>query len=119
MKLIVFESAEDQARGLQHRRPIEPETLFAFPGTREGALFHSRNVTEPFDLAFLSAELVVLHLVTLVPPAATALAPPGTALTVEAKAGELQAWGFAPGRVAFAPTYFAPGHVENPVFFRP
>lgn len=98
MNVRIFKTFEEQARGLQHRPEVEPDTLFVFPYITEGALFHSRNVRAPFDLAFLSNDFRVLLVRTLVPEGDTQLAPTGTHMAVEAAAGELSRLGFLPGR---------------------
>lgn len=104
MRIVVFETREEQAMGLQYKFPIEPDTLFVFPGIRDGAVFHSRNVREKFDLAFLSYDNTVLYVSTLTPEDAIAVAPAGTWTAVEAKAGWLSRWRFIQGyRVSLAP----------------
>jgi uncharacterized membrane protein (UPF0127 family) len=55
-------------------------------------------VKERFDLAFLSRDMVVLQRETVTPPLGTSLAPDGSFIAVEAKAGNLEVWGFEPGR---------------------
>jgi uncharacterized membrane protein (UPF0127 family) len=86
MRTVVLRTAADQERGLQWAR-AEPGTLYAFPDVPCGAVFHSRNVQAPFDLAFLSRDWAVLWSGTLVPPWATARAPPGSWLAIESEAG--------------------------------
>jgi uncharacterized membrane protein (UPF0127 family) len=101
MRTVIFGTPAEQERGLQHRAAIEPHTLFAFPGIRAGAVFHSRNVPEAFDLAFLSKDWKVLWSGTLVPEADMAAAPAGTALALESRAGMMKAVGLTAG--AFVP----------------
>lgn len=84
--------------GLQYRAMIEPDTLFVFMPLGSGRTFHSRNVREPFDLAFLGYDWTVLQKDMISPPHGTAMSPEGTAMAVEAKAGWLDFWGFLPGR---------------------
>lgn len=98
MQVHIFRTLEDQAVGLQHRSPIEADTLFVFPLVYPGLMFHSRNVKEPFDLAFLSCDFVVLRRSTIRPEEGTDVAPEGTFMAVESKAGKLSEWGFEPGR---------------------
>ena len=98
MKVHIFRTLEDQAKGLQYMSPIDPDTLFVFPLSYPGITFHSRNVREPFDLAFLSKDMVVLQKATIRPEAGTDTAPDGTFMAVESKAGKLAQWGFEPGR---------------------
>ena len=97
MKIVVFETPEERAQGLQYRSPIEPDTLFIFPDIRAGALFHSRNVREPFDLAFLSMGDIILYKATITPEDGIAVAPQGTWSAIEAKAGSFDRWGFVEG----------------------
>lgn len=97
MRTLVFETLKDQALGLQYRN-IESDVLFVFPLVYPGILFHSRNVREPFDLAFLSKDMVVLRKSTIRPEAGTDVAPEGSYMAVESKAGKLSEWGFEPGR---------------------
>jgi uncharacterized membrane protein (UPF0127 family) len=98
MRVVVFETPEEQAVGLQWRKVVEPDTLFAFPKIGPGQLFHSRNVAEPFDIAFISQDFIVLQKDLVSPPHGIVVSPAGTALAVEAKAGWLDFWGFLPGR---------------------
>lgn len=102
MTVVVLDTHELQAQGLQHQKAIDDNTLFVFPFVRPGDSFHSRNVPEPFDLAFLSRDFKVLGQRTLHPTLETMTAPPGSFMAVESKAGRLIRWGFVPGlRVKF------------------
>jgi len=101
MKLVIWESLEDRARGLQFMPAIDPETLYVFMPALEGETFHSRNVAEPFDIAFLDENFVALEISRVVPEEGTATAPAGTLLAVEAKAGTLAGMCAAPGRRVF------------------
>lgn len=94
----VFETAEDQARGLQFMSPIDPDTIYVFPVVPEGTEFHSVNVREPFDIAFLTEDYFTLLVARMAPEADRIRAPKGSALAVEARAGNLPKWGFRPGR---------------------
>lgn len=93
MRIIVFRSREEQVVGLQYRPRIEDETIFVFPDVNPGTVFHSRNVREPFDIAFLDKTYSVLVKETLTPEAGTVTAPAGTALAIEARAGVLSRHG--------------------------
>lgn len=95
---MVFDTPEKRIRGLQFKRVIEPGTLFVFPDITRGTGFHSENVPEPFDLAFLGADGTVLLAATVAPPREVVWAPEGTVRAVESKAGWLRYWGFLPGR---------------------
>jgi uncharacterized membrane protein (UPF0127 family) len=97
MQIVVFETAREQAEGLQYRPFIEPDTMFIFPHIRPGAVFHSRNVKEPFDLAFLSFDNTVLYKARVHPEEDIAVAPEGTWTAVEARAGWLDHWKFIQG----------------------
>lgn len=94
--IIVFKTPLEQARGLQYRE-IEDDTLFVFPGVREGTVFHSRNVQEPFEIAFITIDHYVLEVWTVVPQSQTIRAPKGTSMAVESKVGVMPRWGFMPG----------------------
>jgi uncharacterized membrane protein (UPF0127 family) len=101
-RTMIFRTLEDQATGLQHRGRIEPDVLFVFPYIKAGDGFHSRNVPEPFDIAYVSEDMHVLRAVRVTPPYETDVAPQGTFMAIEAKAGNLEKWGFLDGkRVSF------------------
>lgn len=100
MRVVIFNSQDEQAIGLQYRRYIEPDTLFVFPFIQAGSVFHSRNVPEPFDLAFLAHDRTVLWKGVIVPTDEVAPAPHGTAMALEAKRGWLSAFGVEVGRRA-------------------
>lgn len=97
MRVVVFNTPEEKAMGLQYQYPIPPNTLFVFPDIPPGAVFHSRNVREPFDLAFLSYDNTVLYASTIKPEDEIAVAPAGTWTAVEARAGWLGNWRFIQG----------------------
>lgn len=97
MQVVIYETSEERAQGLQHKPFIEPDTLFVFPDIHPGAIFHSRNVPEPFDLAFLSFDNRVLEKHRMIPMEAIAVAPQGTWTAIEAKAGSFDRWKFLPG----------------------
>lgn len=97
MDVRVFETVDEQAEGLQHLDSIDPNTLYVFPAVSEGVEFHSMNVPEPFDIAFLTDDYFVLALVRMIPEGDRIRSPRGTGMAVEAKAGRLMRWGFVPG----------------------
>lgn len=97
MKVVVFETSDEKAAGLQFRPFIEPDTIFIFPNIKPNAVFHSQNVREPFDLAFLSFDNTVLYKATIQPEDGIAVAPAGTWTAVEARAGWLGRWKFIQG----------------------
>lgn len=99
MRVHVFETLEAQAQGLQHLRAIDPETLYVFPVVSEDVEFHSRNVPEPFDIAFLTERYFVMAVVRMTPTADVVRVPAGASLAFEAKAGNLARWGITPGRI--------------------
>lgn len=88
--IVLFKGRREQAKGLIGMSPIPDKTFFVFPGIRAGALFHSRGVLEPFDIAFVDKGGRVLTAKRVVPSDGTAVAPPGTDRAVEAKAGTFQ-----------------------------
>lgn len=100
MRVVIFNNKEEQAIGLQYRRYIEPNTLFVFPFLQAGSVFHSRNVPERFDLAFLSPDRTVLWKGIVTPTAEIAPAPQGATMALEAKEGWLSAWGIEVGHRA-------------------
>lgn len=100
MKVIIFDTHELQAQGLQHMAVIPAGTLYIFPFVAPGTYFHSNNVAEDFDIAFLDEGFTVLTMHQITPPKGGITAPAGTAMVVEAKASTLQAAGFVPGAVA-------------------
>lgn len=97
MKYVIFDTLEGQEMGLQHRPLIEPDTIFIFPLAGPGALFHSRNVAEPFDLAFVGQSGKILTVRTITPPEEAMTAPEGTWMAMESKEGLLFRIGFKPG----------------------
>lgn len=99
MNVRVFETPDEQAEGLQHLDRIDPDMLYIFPSAPEGVEFHSMNVPEPFDIAFMNDDYLVLALVRMVPIADRIKAPAGSTMAVEAKAGNLAPWGFSPGNI--------------------
>lgn len=101
MRFIIFDSPDEQATGLQYRQYIEAGTLFIFPGIAPGALFHSRNVREDFDLAFVGEDMTILAKATIHPEKGTLSAPEGTVMALESKAGEMSRWGFEIGLQAY------------------
>lgn len=97
MRIVTFQTPEEKAQGLQHLRQVDDRTLYLFPNTFEGAVFHSRNVPEPFDIAFVGPDGTVLHVVNMTPPGDLAKAPEGTVMAVETKGGRCAIWGLLPG----------------------
>lgn len=97
MNVRVLETSEEQEEGLQHLKYIPPDTLYVFPVVPEGTEFHSVNVPEPFDIAFLAEDYFVLTLARMVPERDRIKAPAKSAMAVEARAGNLANWGFYPG----------------------
>jgi uncharacterized membrane protein (UPF0127 family) len=97
MRIEIFDTPQKQEEGLQYRPSIEGDTVFIFPLIAAGSLFHSRNVREPFDLAFISKEGEVLLVRTITPPEETMVAPEGTWMAMESEAGLLFRIGFKPG----------------------
>lgn len=100
MKVVIFDTVEKQVQGLQHKTYVERNTLFIFPLIEQGVLFHSQNVPEDFDIAFLDKDFNILQQETLKPPTATTRAPAGTFMAMESRGGAMKAWGFVPGKKA-------------------
>lgn len=96
MKVVVFKTGFEQAHGLQYSK-IEPDTVYVFPGIKGGVSFHSRNVPEPFDIGYFTKKMKLLKTATITPPHGTDIAPEGTYLALETKAGNLKKWGFVAG----------------------
>jgi uncharacterized membrane protein (UPF0127 family) len=91
--IINLDTPEARAKGLQHMSYIAPETIWVFPSIAPGIVFHSRNVAEPFDIAFLDASGLVLEVHTVEPTRGTVQAPERTAMALETKEGEMSAMG--------------------------
>lgn len=89
MKTVVFETPEQRALGLQFMPTIPDDTVFIFPITYPGAVFHSENCPEPFEVVFMSAQEKVLLRKILTPPGDVVVAPYGTTHTYEARPGVL------------------------------
>ena len=100
MELVVFDTPAQQANGLQHLLEIPADTLYVFPLIQPGSYFHSRNVPEPFDIAFLAEDLTVLEIWTVTPPREGVDVPQDAVTVVEAKAGTLEKAGFEAGKKA-------------------
>lgn len=100
MRVVIFNSKDEQAIGLQFRKTIEPDTLFVFPFIRPDSVFHSRNVPERFDLAFLAPDRTVLWKGVVTPTLETVAAPRGSTMALESKEGWLSAYGIEVGRRA-------------------
>ncbi len=98
--IVIFDTPALQARGLQHMPSIPADVLYVFPLVAPGLSFHSRNVPEPFDIAFLAEDFTVLDIALVVPPRGGATAPKRSAMAVEARAGTLRKAGFVVGRKA-------------------
>ena len=98
MNIHLFTTLEEQAQGLQYLDVIDPDTIYVFPNVGSGVEFHSMNVSEVFDIAFLDKDYFVLALVRMRPPNDRIRTPEGTTMAVEARAGKLHQWGFVPGR---------------------
>lgn len=103
MRIMVFRTREEKAMGLQRRPYIENDMLFVFPGIEGGDWFHSRNVPEPFDIAFADGDGRVLDVQRIVPPREMVECPPDTAVVYEAKAGNMARWGILPGSMMATP----------------
>lgn len=99
MRIITLSTPYEKAQGLQHKRFIEDDTLWVFKGIGEGDSFHSQNVPEPFDIAFVSFEKEVIVVARMTPPGDVIEVPPGTVMAFESKAGNMARWGVVQGSV--------------------
>lgn len=91
--VINLRTPEEKAKGLQGMSYIAPETIWVFHNIAPGVVFHSRNVPEPFDIAFLDAAGIVLAVHSVEPPRGVVQAPERTAMAIESKEGEMVALG--------------------------
>ena len=89
MKTVVFDTPGQRELGLQFMPAIPEDTVFIFTITYPGAVFHSQNVPEPFEVVFMSSQEKVLLRKILTPPGDTIVAPHGTTHTYEARPGVL------------------------------
>jgi uncharacterized membrane protein (UPF0127 family) len=97
MRIVVFETPEEKAMGLQYKPFIEDQTLFVFPNVGYGDYFHSENVPEPFDIAFVDHRGTVIFTAVMHPPEDTVEVPRDAVMALEAKAGNMFGWGILPG----------------------
>lgn len=97
LTLFLLDTPGKKAQGLQNMSPVPPKTLWIFTRIYEGTVFHSRNVKEPFDIAFLDKEGNVLEKETIVPEERTISAPRGTEIAVESKGSEMERIGIQVG----------------------
>lgn len=88
---------EEKMQGLQHLPFVPDQTIYVFPEVYEGDQFHSQNVAEPFDIAFIDAEDVVIDLRRMYPQDDLVTAPEGSVKAIETKAGRCAIWGILPG----------------------
>lgn len=97
MRIVTFETPQEKMHGLQHLYWIEDQTIYVFPHVYGGDIFHSRNVPEPFDIAFIGEDHKVLDLRTMYPEDDLAQAPEGSVMAIETKGGRCAVWGILPG----------------------
>jgi uncharacterized membrane protein (UPF0127 family) len=90
VQTITFDTPAQQALGLQWLPNIGDDVLYKFPRIGPGAVFHSNNVPEPFEIAFFSSEGYLQGIVLMTPPGDVAVAPPRTSYVIEAKPGVIQ-----------------------------
>lgn len=100
---MVFRTRKEKAMGLQRRPYIENDILFVFPDVEGGDWFHSRNVPEPFDIAFADEQGMVIDVRRVIPPDGLAECPENTSVVYEAKAGNMARWGILPGSMMATP----------------
>lgn len=87
----------EKMQGLQHLPFVPDQTIYVFPEVYEGDQFHSRNVAEPFDIAFIDPADRVIELRRMYPPDDLVTAPEGSVKAIETKAGRCAIWGILPG----------------------
>lgn len=87
MKTVIFATPEEQSLGLQFLTEIPGDVIYRFPRIYRGAVFHSHNVPEPFEIAFVRADGYILKCILMTPPDSVATAPDGTSYVLEAKPG--------------------------------
>jgi len=97
IEIVLLKGDREKAKGLIGMKPIPPKTFFVFPNMYSGAVFHSRGVLEPFDIAFLDRNGKVLDLKRVTPQKEIAIAPSGTVTAVEAKVGTFKSVRGLPG----------------------
>lgn len=101
-----------RAQGLMYRRALDPDAgmLFIFPSdSRSG--FWMRNTYIPLDIAYISADFVVLEVRRGTPLDETVLSPSHPyRYVLEVNAGWFEAHGLGPG----ARVIFPPGLLEGP-----
>jgi uncharacterized membrane protein (UPF0127 family) len=84
---ITLDTPDKQAMGLQYLPSIPDNVIYKFPRIFKGAVFHSRNVPEPFEIAFVTADGYIIKCVLMTPPDSVYTAPPGTSYVLEARPG--------------------------------
>lgn len=90
MKIVVFRTYEEISKGIRGLEPLPEDTIFVFTGPLMSmGRFHSRDIGEPFDIAFLGITLNLLGRRRMTPPDDVVDVPAGTVFVVEAKAGLL------------------------------
>lgn len=87
----------EKMQGLQHLPWVPDQTIYVFPEVYGGDTFHSRNVAEPFDIAFIDASDIVIELRRMYPQDDLVTAPEGSVKAIETKAGRCAIWGILPG----------------------
>jgi uncharacterized membrane protein (UPF0127 family) len=94
IKIVVFRTPKDQELGLQYMTSIPDNTVYIFMSPSTFGQFQSRNVPEPFDIAFLSAKMQLNWKHRMVPPDDVVQIPKGTRFAVEAKVGVFDKFSF-------------------------
>jgi len=97
MRILTMTTPAEKMQGLQHLPWVPDQTIYVFPEVYEGDQFHSRNVAEPFDIAFIDANDRVIDLRRMYPPDDLVQAPEGSVTAIETKAGRCALWGILPG----------------------
>lgn len=89
MTVVTLSTLADKRRGLQFMPEIPTDTIYRFLAVSPGTTFHSRNVAEPFEIFFISADNQILSRCIMVPEDSVATAPAGTSYVLEAKPGTI------------------------------
>jgi uncharacterized membrane protein (UPF0127 family) len=97
MRILTMATPAEKMQGLQNLPWVPDQTIYVFPEVYEGDQFHSRNVAEPFDIAFIDADKKVIEVRRMYPPDDLVGAPAGSTFAIETKAGRCAIWGILPG----------------------
>ena len=83
MNLHVLRTIEARMKGVIGQQAIDPDDVYVFPETREGAGFHMRGVPFPIVIIFLDKDQGILDIQFMSPEIGLAMAPNDTVMAVE------------------------------------